>query len=257
MPTVAQSWEYTFNATTFEPPGNNQLRFDAGAPYDAVTRVWFRKQTADAKDIHTQALRIAVGATVYLQDRNEAARYVVFETIAAPIEKLDYMELPVRLFEASSLPLLAPQTIDLQTAITFGLPSVVGNGTAGTLAQWTGPAELANADATTGSAYVALPAAKAHLRISDDDHDGDIQSKLNQAESIILELVASGRTRRVEPAPPAPGTSGGLILQSAILELLAGLYEHRGDDFGVNQPDEELWNAIRRKVARLRDPALA
>jgi Phage gp6-like head-tail connector protein len=106
-------------------------------------------------------------------------------------------------------------------------------------------------------AYATLAIAKAHLRVTDTAHDTDIQLKLDQAEAIITNYIVAGRTRRDDTSVPAEGTAEGSIIQSAILELVTGLYEHRGDDFGINQPDEELWNAIRRKLARLRDPALA
>lgn len=105
--------------------------------------------------------------------------------------------------------------------------------------------------------YVDLTAAKRHLRILDSDHDLDVTAKMEQAESIILDYLISGRTRYDDPTLPEPATMGGLIIQSAILEILTGLYEHRGDDFGINDPDSELWNALRRKLARLRDPAVA
>ena len=105
--------------------------------------------------------------------------------------------------------------------------------------------------------YVTLPAAKDHLRITDTAHDADVTAKLEQAESIILDYLISGRTRYEDPSLPIPTSIGGLIIQSSILELLTGLYEHRGDDYGVDDPDSELWNAIRRKLMRLRDPALA
>ena len=105
--------------------------------------------------------------------------------------------------------------------------------------------------------YVDLTAAKRQLRITDSAHDADVTAKMEQAEAIIVDYVASGRTRMDDPTLPLPATMGGLIIQSAILEVLTGLYEHRGDDFGINDPDSELWEALRRKLYRLRDPAVA
>lgn len=105
--------------------------------------------------------------------------------------------------------------------------------------------------------YVTLPAAKDHLRITDSAHDADVTAKLEAAEAIILDYLIAGRTRLPDPTLPIAASMGGLIIQSAILELLTGLYEHRGDDFGVDMPDDELWCAVRRKLMRLRDPALA
>lgn len=44
-------------------------------------------------------------------------------------------------------------------------------------------------------------------------------------------------------------------VQSAVLLMLAHLYEHRGDD--MEAYDEALWTAIGRLLMRQRDPALA
>jgi hypothetical protein len=102
-------------------------------------------------------------------------------------------------------------------------------------------------------AVLTLADAKTHLRITDNDHDSDVTQKLQQASAIVVDFVLSGRTRWTDPGTPADDP----IVQSAILDVLTGLYEHRGDDYGVDAPDEELWNAITRRLARLRDPAIA
>jgi len=103
---------------------------------------------------------------------------------------------------------------------------------------------------------LTLAQAKEHLRITDSDHDTEVQSKTDSAAAIISDYVSSGRTRWDTPLP-ATDSDGWIIMQTAALELLASMYEHRGDDYGVNAPDEEVWNAIRRKLSRLRDPAFA
>ena len=105
--------------------------------------------------------------------------------------------------------------------------------------------------------YVSLAEAKAHLRITDNDHDPEVQATADRAVAVILDYVAKGRTRFPDPTVPAPLTPDGLIVQSAALDFLGSLYEHRGDDYGINTPDAEVWQAIRRKLARLRNPAFA
>lgn len=105
--------------------------------------------------------------------------------------------------------------------------------------------------------YVTIDQAKEHVREFQPARLADLTLKLDQAEAIILDYVAAGRTRREDPTLPGLGTAGGAIIGACVLDLLAGLYEHRGDDYGLDVPDFELWNAIARKLARLRDPAIA
>jgi hypothetical protein len=105
---------------------------------------------------------------------------------------------------------------------------------------------------------ITLDVAKAQLRITDAVHDADIQRKADQASAIVVDYLKSGRTRWTnDPIDAWTPATVDPVVQSAILDVLSNLYEHRGDDWGVNQPDEELWNGIRRRLARMRDPALA
>ena len=45
-----------------------------------------------------------------------------------------------------------------------------------------------------------------------------------------------------------------LPVRAGMLLMLTHLYEHRGDHM---EPDDNLWSAIGRLLARFRDPALA
>ena len=117
--------------------------------------------------------------------------------------------------------------------------------------------------------YVTLPQAQDHLREYQAPRVPDLTLKLEQAEALILEYVTAGRTRwlTADDPPvaiplPEPASSGGLIIQACILEYLAYSWENRGDTYGVvttpsSVTDQEFWNAIARKLARLRDPAVA
>lgn len=99
---------------------------------------------------------------------------------------------------------------------------------------------------------VPLQDAKAHLLIPDDDtdHDGEVQTKLDDAEAILLAYI--------NPPPAIPWTDADLPFQvrAAILVLLTNLYENRGNDM---KADESVWQAIERMLrpSGLRDPALA
>jgi hypothetical protein len=104
---------------------------------------------------------------------------------------------------------------------------------------------------------ITLDTAKLHLRITDADHDADVQLKADQASAIVMDYIVSGRKRWAEPVPPWTSATVDPIAQTVMLELLTLLYEHRGDDFGVDLPGAEFWHEAERKLARLRSPALA
>lgn len=90
--------------------------------------------------------------------------------------------------------------------------------------------------------------AKKHLRITDSDHDAEIQTKLDQAGAIIGDyLKAQANPLWNEDTTPA-------VVQSAVLLMLGHLNENRGSDM---RADDEVWAAIERLLMRLRDPALA
>jgi uncharacterized phiE125 gp8 family phage protein len=89
------SWEFSFDDTPAAPPAQKELRFDAAAPYIAVTKVWLRNLTNDGVDIHNLALLTPVGSTVYVQDENDHTAFVVFMTTGPAIDQITYVELPV------------------------------------------------------------------------------------------------------------------------------------------------------------------
>lgn len=95
---------------------------------------------------------------------------------------------------------------------------------------------------------VAFDRAKKHLRVTDNDHDEEIQSKLDQASDIITDYLKA----QADPTwneDTAPGR-----VQSAVLLMLGHLDGNRGQDL---RADEDVWKAIERLLMRVRDPALA
>lgn len=97
-------------------------------------------------------------------------------------------------------------------------------------------------------AYILLEDAKAHLRVTDDNENADVQRKLTQSEAIILDYLKS----QADPAWDETTVPGQVV--SATLLMLSHLYEHRGDD---QKSDADLWESIRRLLERSRDPAFA
>lgn len=101
------------------------------------------------------------------------------------------------------------------------------------------------------AALVAFDTAKTHLRVTDDDHDAEIQTKLDHASAVIVDYLGD----RADPL--WDDTSTPLHVQAAVLYLLGCVYEHRGDDLAPDAVDEEAWAAVARLLARSRTPALA
>jgi hypothetical protein len=99
---------------------------------------------------------------------------------------------------------------------------------------------------------VTLATAKSHLRITDADHDTDVQQKLSAASASIRDYLKDRNDPTWTPTTVPPW------IESSVLLLLGHLYEHRGDEFGPSQSnDEKVWNAIGMLCRRSTDPALA
>lgn len=101
--------------------------------------------------------------------------------------------------------------------------------------------------------YLTLPDAKAHLRITDADHDAEIQTKLTYASGIVRDYLGTYG----DPAWDA--TSAPDQVHAATAYMLGLLYEHRGDDLttGAGDFDAATWDAVKRLLDRIRPPAFA
>src|SRR5262245_28105575 len=219
------NWSYTFSSTLTEPPTGSQIRFDAAAPYTSVTFVWVRNLTTDGIDVHTGLMLTAPDSSVYVQDKNDHTLYAAFRTTGDPVDKIDYVELPVlwhsnggTLLNQAVALVIAPPSID-------PIPPAPG-----------------------GATLITLPEAKTHLRITGTTNDGDISLKAQEASDIIRDYLKTW-------ADPAwNDVTVPLPVKAAVFLMLTHLYEHRGDD---PDSDEKLWDAITPLLMRFRDPALA
>lgn len=86
---------YSFSANQQSPPGTNQIRFNAGYPYTAVTQVYFDNVTADGQDIHVGLIRVPTGSLIYVQDKNDATQFATFQTTAFPTDQISWVQFPV------------------------------------------------------------------------------------------------------------------------------------------------------------------
>lgn len=102
-------------------------------------------------------------------------------------------------------------------------------------------------------ALVSLANAKAHLRISTDDDNVDVQQKAEHASALILERCNSTAWWRAITTTWTDATVPGSV-QAAVLVLLTHLWENRGDNM---EPDEKVWQAVDRLIAMKKDPVIA
>lgn len=89
------------------------------------------------------------------------------------------------------------------------------------------------------------------LRITDAAHDADVAEKLATAQEAVLAYLGPAADETWTPST-AP-----MAVKHAILLLTVHYYEHRGDDFGLNRPDEAVvWKELRNLLQMYRDPGL-
>lgn len=264
-------FEFAFSAQTVAPPLDGEIRVDAAVLADA-TKVYVANRASDGRDV--AAVVSGIHEVLYLQDRvdhNIAKVFAVSMTVQYP----EYTEFTVALANDLGAPFIDAQPLIFFPLLTkvAGLESPIFEGAP------TAPLEVIRPDQIATVAYVQaaiadamgggggtptpplpqldLAVAKQHLRITDDAHDDDIERKLTYSEAVIVQYVRAGRSRWSDPNVGIVEGDLDPIVESAILDYLALIYEHRGDDYGVDEPDAEAWNAIKRKLERLRDPAVA
>lgn len=86
---------YSFSVNQLSPPGTNQVRFNAGFPYQAVTKLFFDNITADGQDIHIGLVRVPTGSLIYVQDKNDNSQFATFQTTGFPIDHVSWVEFNV------------------------------------------------------------------------------------------------------------------------------------------------------------------
>jgi hypothetical protein len=126
---------YTFVATITEPPIGNQLRFNAGYPYSAVTKVWIKDISTDGQDLHQLLMLIAPATRFVVQDKDDSTKWARFLTAADPVGKAGYVEFTVTWVSDSGGVLNPNQNV----AVWFAWGTASGGGGGGT-GDVTGPA---------------------------------------------------------------------------------------------------------------------
>lgn len=105
MATFVEAWNYVFSANIAKPvtPAVGEVRFNNAVPYANVTKVWIMFNTADtpSRDVSSALLAIAAGAALYIEQRDNAAAWVLFTVTGPPVNTGNYyVEIPVKLEDA-------------------------------------------------------------------------------------------------------------------------------------------------------------
>jgi len=102
------------------------------------------------------------------------------------------------------------------------------------------------------AALVTLPEAKAHLRIMHDDEDATITLMMNAATEIVVDYIKRPDHEWTDADAP-------FLIKAAVLLVLTGLYENRGDEESpdYSQADGYLAKTVTAILHRYRDPAFA
>jgi hypothetical protein len=99
-----------FNTTTTEPPGSGQIRLD-NATQPSATKLWISFTTAPGADVRNLLLyAFEDGNDVYIQDKDDSSRWIIFELTSDPVDKTTYGEWTV-VFKAAGPNSLAAQRV--------------------------------------------------------------------------------------------------------------------------------------------------
>ena len=97
----SDTWGFTYNNATSEPPASQQFRFDNAAPHSA-SKIWISNRDLDGVDIANYLSLIAVSDELYTQDKNDSTTYDFFTVTAAPVNKGAYTEVAIAWARGSS-----------------------------------------------------------------------------------------------------------------------------------------------------------
>jgi hypothetical protein len=103
--------EYTFNVNAAEPPGGGQVRLN-NATQSSATKLWIHYTTApgnDAKNMLVYAYK--TGKDVYIQDKDDSSRWIIFTLTSDCVDKTTYGEWNVTYKTAGANPLVGQRVL--------------------------------------------------------------------------------------------------------------------------------------------------
>jgi len=118
----AVTGEFTFNTSTTEPPGSGQMRVN-NSDQTLATKAWISYTTAPGSDMTNVLKLIKSGATLYVQDKDDATKWQNYIITADAVDKGSYAEFTVR-FDRGGSPLTAQRVlVAINRAGSAGLPA--------------------------------------------------------------------------------------------------------------------------------------
>jgi hypothetical protein len=114
---------YDWSTTTTAPPTSSQIRADALHPYTALTTLWLRYTGTDGVNYRNLLMLLVAGQRVYVQDKDDAAAYLLAEVTGAPVDNVAgaYVTVPAALLQAGT-------TLNNNQAVTVHLGAAAGDG---------------------------------------------------------------------------------------------------------------------------------
>lgn len=219
-----RSWGFYFNATPDALVGDGEIRFDVAPPYQGrVTRLYVDNLDRDGQYCRTAIDAYPAGTVIYL---DASGTFAQLQLLGAPVRKVGYLELPVVTIDATPGG-LAPGPV----TAAFLVVDV--------------------ADALDDPLLITLAAAKAHLYITDDDHDAEVTAAMTDASATIRDYLKGHND------PTWTDTTAPPWVQRAVKLLLAHFYENRGDAHGTTNNDPAVWAAIAKLLDRSTVPTVA
>ena len=126
---------FTFVSTTTEPPTGNQIRLNNANQF-AATRMWISETSVDGMDISVGLARITVGHQIYMQDFDDASKWVKYTVAVDSLDKGGYWQIDVVYhsgpggvpFQKIELQPIAPGTVGVPPGGATGQTLVKGSG---------------------------------------------------------------------------------------------------------------------------------
>lgn len=110
--------EYSFNETVAAPPSSGQLRMN-NLNQQAATLLWVSEITAPGISAIAVLKQLGAGVGLYLQDKDDSAKWIAYNVTGPAIDKGTYIEVPVQFVAASATPLPAGQRIVMTNTTQF------------------------------------------------------------------------------------------------------------------------------------------
>lgn len=114
--TVMQTYELTYNTSIVAPPGGGQVRFDHDPP-DGAARMFLSTTTADGLEIHNYLSSLGQIGLIYVQDKDDATKWVRFKVAGTPVISVDYADYGIEIYNGENA--LAAQRVLVTIAGTI------------------------------------------------------------------------------------------------------------------------------------------